>query len=428
MDFRYGLDERPPGRELLLFGLQWLAIAVPGILIIGRIIGVLHFPDSAGQILFLQKTCFVVAVTIAAQILWGHRLPLVAGPAAVLLVGVVASQGFPLASIYSSILVGGLLLALVSVSGLFRWLQRLFTPRVVAAVMLLIAFTLTPAILRLLLPAGPVTPLANLLFAIGLLFALFAAYRLLSGLWRSTLIVWGIVAGTLVHLLLFGSPAGKLALPAIGNCFRGFTFAFSLDPGVLLAFLFCYLALAVNDLGSIQSLSELLRPNDMPGRISRGITLTGLVNALAGFCGVIGPVNFSLSPGVVAATGCASRLTLLPAAFFLFLLAFSPAAIGFIDSIPDVVIGSVLLYILCAQVAAGLQMLAAGREPFLFQHGLILGLPLLLGTIVAFLPPGILATFPPLLQPLLGNGFVVGVAAILILEHVVFAESGRARG
>ncbi|MFA5517177.1 MAG: solute carrier family 23 protein [Desulfuromonadales bacterium] len=420
MDLRYGLDERPPWRELLLFGLQWLAIALPGILIIGRVVGVLQFPAYADQVLFLQKTCFIVALTLVCQIFWGHRLPLVAGPAAVLLVGVVASQGASLPVVYTSILIGGLLLAAVSASGMFRILQRLFTPRVVATVLLLIAFTLLPAILRLLTPAGPVAPLHSLLFALALLAALFTAYRYLSGLWRSTLIIWGVFAGTLAHALLFGATLEPAGLPAVDGFFRDFTFPLSVQPGVLLAFLFCYLALAVNDLGSIQSIAEMLRPAGMPTRVGRGITVSGLANALSGLFGVIGPVNFSLSPGVVAATGCASRFTLLPAAFILLMLAFSPAAIGAIGRIPDVVVGCILLYILCSQVAAGLLLLTREKSEFMFQHGLILALPLLLGTLVAFLPAAVLATFPALLQPILGNGFVVGVAAVLILEHVLF--------
>ncbi len=421
MDFRYGLDDRPPWRELLLFGLQWLAIALPGILIIGRVVGVLQFPAYADQVLFLQKTSFVVALTLCCQVLWGHRLPLVAGPAAVLLVGVMASQGVPMPAIYSSILLGGLLLAVISATGIFRLLQRLFTPRVVAAVLLLIAFTLLPAILRLLVPAGPVAPLPNLLFALALLSALFAGYRFFAGLWRSTLIVWGVIIGTLAHAFLFGFTVETTALPPVGGFFRGFLFTPTFEPGVLLAFLFCYLALSINDLGSIQSIAELLRPSGLPGRVTRGITVTGLANGVAGFFGVIGPVNFSLSPGVVAATGCASRFTLLPAAFFLLLLSFSPAAIGAIGRIPDVVVGSILLYILCAQVAAGLLLLAKEKS-LVFQQGLILALPLLLGTLVAFLPAAALATFPAILQPILGNGFVLGVAAVLVLEHVVFQD------
>jgi xanthine/uracil permease len=273
-----------------------------------------------------------------------------------------------------------------------------------------------------MVPAGPVAPLASLLFAMVLLLALFIAYGRLGGLWRSTLIVWGLIAGTLAHAALFGfQPMPKAPLPAVGGFLQRLVLQPVVDVGVLLAFLFCFLALAVNDLGSIQSIGAMLRPCDMPQRLRRGITLTGLANALSGFFGVLGPVNFSLSPGVVAATGCASRFTLLPAALALLGLSFSPAAIAFVGHLPDVVVGSILLYILTAQVAAGLDVLIQA-EPFQFRHGLVLGLPLLLGTIVAFLPPEVVATFPTVLRPVLGNGFVVGTAAVLLLEHLILRD------
>ncbi len=38
MKFKYNLDDTPPFAELLLFGLQWLAIAVPTIIIIGNVV------------------------------------------------------------------------------------------------------------------------------------------------------------------------------------------------------------------------------------------------------------------------------------------------------------------------------------------------------------------------------------------------------
>ncbi len=38
LEFRYGLEERPPAGALILFGLQWLAVVLPGIVIIGRIV------------------------------------------------------------------------------------------------------------------------------------------------------------------------------------------------------------------------------------------------------------------------------------------------------------------------------------------------------------------------------------------------------
>jgi hypothetical protein len=65
----------------------------------------------------------------------------------------------------------------------------------------------------------------------------------------------------------------------------------------------------------------------------------------------------------------------------------------------------------------GLLTLFDGGQPFRFDHGLVLGLPLLLGTLVAFLPPEVTNSFPAVLRPVLGNGFLVGTLTALVLEH-----------
>jgi len=374
-------------------------------------------------ILYLQKLFFVTAVTLGVQVLLGHRLPLVLGPAAVLLVGVVSSQGHELNTIYTSIMIGGAVLTLLSLLGLFPLVQRLFTPRVVALVLLLIAFTLAPSIMRLLCDVrSGIPPLSSLLFAMSLLVILFLMHRVMRGVWKATLIVVAMAAGSLAHALVF-HPAPKTvaesSLPFISGFWHNLTVHPTLDPGVLISFLCCYLALAINDLGSIKSMGEILKPPHMESRISRGISITGAANILAGYLGVLGPVNFSLSPGVVMASGCASRYALLPTAFVLLLLCFSPVSLYLLTAIPGVVIGCVLLYILCAQVAAGLMVAFDTPGGFLFQDGLILGFPLLLGTIIAFLPVPVLLSFPSTLRPILGNGFVVGVLAVLLLEHLV---------
>jgi len=185
-----------------------------------------------------------------------------------------------------------------------------------------------------------------------------------------------------------------------------------------------HVVLSVNDLGSIQSVNELLEVKDPDRRVTRGITLTGIANIASGIFGVIGPVNYSLSVGVFLSTGCASRFTLLPAAAITFALAFLPGVTGFISSVPSVVIGSLLIYIMTSQVAAGLIVVFRDKERtgFQFEKGLVIGLSLLLGTIVAFLPPDVIRYFPPFLRPILGNGFAVGIASALILEHIIFRK------
>jgi len=49
-------------------------------------------------------------------------------------------------------------------------------------------------------------------------------------------------------------------------------------------------------------------------------------------------------------------------------------------------------------------------------------LPLMLGIIIAFIPAEVLNTMPVSLRPIIGNGFVVGVIAVMFLEHVVYRD------
>lgn len=418
----YGLEEWPRLGKTVLFGLQWAAIAIPSIIIIGHVVASLEFAELTGHTPYLQKLFLLTAVTVLVQVLWGHRLPLIAGPATVLLIAVIASQGFPPAEIYTSVGIGGAMLAVLAVTGIFARIRRLFTDRVIAAVLLLIAFTLAPTILKLLIAQeSGVGPLPNLSFGLVLIGAMFVAHRWLPGIWKATLVVWTMAVGSPLYFLVFRAvaPAGFKGESWVSFGFLADLNQPALNLGVLISFLVCYVALSINDLGSIQSMNRLLELKDSDRRILRGITVTGICNVLAGCVGVIGTVNYSLSPGVVMSTGCASRFTLIPAAVIIGIVGFSPAAITLLGGVPSVVVGCVLLYILTAQIAAGLSV-AVQDKVFHFEDGLVIGLPVLLGTIISFLPTDVLGTFPVVLKPIIGNGFVVGTVAAFVLDRAIF--------
>lgn len=412
--------------ELLLYGLQWLAITIPVVIIIGQTVAGLHFSDLADQVIYIQKLFFIVGLITLVQLFWGHRLPVTAGPAAVLLVGIVASQGNSLAAIYSSILVGGVILSLISITGLFGYLKTLFTPRVVATVLILIAFTLAPMIIDLItsnvVEGG--SSFYNIVFALVFILVLFVGNKYFKGIWKSSLIILALLLGSLVYFLIFPKETvvTNLDYNLLSSFLGNITFHFTLEPALIISFLICFIALAINDLGSVQSVGEMVNADNMETRITRGITVSGLGNILAGFFGVIGPVNFSISTGVVAATRCASRYVLIPMGVGLVFLSFIPNVVALLGNIPSVVTGSILIYIMSSQIAAGLVICTDSMEDFKFEHGLAIGLPLMIGVIISFLPAEVLATFPDLLRPILGNGFVMGVFAVLIMEHVIFKE------
>ena len=107
------------------------------------------------------------------------------------------------------------------------------------------------------------------------------------------------------------------------------------------------------------------------------------------------------------------------------LLAFSAQIIFYLSYIPSVVVGTLLLYIMCTQVAAGLtaafRALGSMGQPD-FDNALVISLPILASIIVAFLPQSVTATFAVILQPVLSNGFVVGIVLALLLEHIIFRK------
>ncbi len=315
--FKYGLDDKPPPGESLLLGLQWCALVVPFMIILGKIAGASHFTDPAGITVYLQKTAFVMAVFLFLEIMWGHGLPLVMGPSAVLLIGIISSAGFDADAIYTAVASGGVILALAGMSGLVGYLQRLFTPRVVAVVLLLIAFTLMPTVLRLITEVNGGTPQANMVYALSLTAAMLVFHRFLKGIWKSILILLAMFSGSVIYFIIF--PGGLDMGPAvsakfIASFFRDMTGKLSFDAGLLISFFICFVALSINDLGSMQSINALAKAKDMEKRLNRGVFFTGLANIASGIFGIIGQVNYSVSAGVVAATGCISRFTLIPAA------------------------------------------------------------------------------------------------------------------
>ena len=230
-----------------------------------------------------------MAVALLAQLFLGHRMPLIIGPSSILLVGIIAGTGYPAGTVYTSILCGGLILVTVSLTRLLGYLKKLFTPRVVAVVLILIAFTLAPTVLHLI-TSGPIAAgyPVQILFSLALVSIMFTALRFLTGVWKSTMIIWAMIMGSLVWFCLFPetfrSEQISYAAPLSGF-FKHLTTEMSFDTGVMISFLICFLALSINDLGSIQSMNELLKPPNPGSRINRGILITGLSNIVAGFLG-----------------------------------------------------------------------------------------------------------------------------------------------
>ena len=414
MDFKYKIDYRPALGAMSLYGLQWLMICIPVVL-------TSTFVAPEGQTLFFtQKLFALMGITMIVNALWGHRLPLVAGPAAVLLMGVLAAQGQGSGSeaIYPSMAIGGAIIALLAAFGLMRRVQRIFTPRIVVAIVVLISFTMAKPIVGMIF-SDTEHQLLAMTFAVVTVVAMAVANNLLKGVWKSMVVIVAMILGSIFYYCITGFPKNFVTDSVAPQLFVG---GVELDAGVVIAFIFCYIALFINQVGSVQSLGEFTGADGMERRQSRGMVVQGVMNVVGGVLGVVGPVDYSLSPGVVASTSCASRYTVIPAAVAMIVLAFIPDAVSVLLTIPQPVMGVVLLYLMATQVAAGLHLAEGSGAVKSFKDGLVLAIPIMFTVILSFAPQSALSTIPSLLRPIVGNGFVMGIIIILLLEHLFLKD------
>jgi xanthine/uracil permease len=414
LEILYPLDRWPPLGATLVLAAQWLVILVPGVLVLGDVVGQAWGLDGAARVAYMQRLLLVSAAAQAAQILWGHKLPGQVGPSAVLIVGTLATIASGEAAVAGAVVVGAGLTALAGISGLAARLGRLYTPTVLSCTLLLVAMSLTPTMGKLLYdPAAGARGLSGgFLFGLGLVLVMLLAQYRLKGLWSSAVLLMGLFLGSLAYYALGLEPWPAWPGGGPGGLPRLFPVGLEFNPGVIAAFVLCYLALISNELATIESTGRLIQAPGMDGRANRGVAVSGLGGVMAGLMGSLGPVTYSVSPAVVVSTKSASRYTLLPMAAAVAGLALWPGGLA--------VFGLVTL--MAQSVYAALHLLLEGGRTPTWASGATVGMALIAGVIVSFMPEAARQALHPLARPILGNGFVVGLIVALLLEHVFFRK------
>ncbi|MDY6820259.1 MAG: solute carrier family 23 protein [Deferribacterota bacterium] len=423
MKFDFNLEDKPTLGVFIINGLQWFVIIIPIIIIVSKIISITFSVDTEGELLYVQKLTLIVSISIFLQILLGHKLPIIPGPATVLLVGIVSSEAFNISSIYTALLLGSILLSLLGITNVIKYMLKLFTKNIITVVLILIAFAMLPTVINLIEKPIGLPVYCNFLIAFFIFILLFLLENKLKGFWQNSLILWTILVGTLIFSLIGGKHNNNME-PVFFNLafFKGYLSSLWFDPALIFSFIICYLALAVNDVGSISSVATFVKAKEDKGRVKRGVFVTGFTNFISSMLGTIGVVNYSFSPGIIMITKCASKYVLLFTASLLFIISFSPYLISFVQLIHPFIIGIVFFYIMASQTGAGFYLLFEDKN-FEYRDGVIVGFSVMLGTLMAFMPESITTTYPNFLMPFLSNGFVIGVVFAFILEHLIYKKT-----
>jgi xanthine/uracil permease len=87
--------------------------------------------------------------------------------------------------------------------------------------------------------------------------------------------------------------------------------------------------------------------------------------------------------------------------------------------------GVILLYLMTTQLSSAFQLVVQDDALPNFNSCMTVAFPLMIALIISFMPVAVAESMPPVLRPLLANGFVMGVIAVLLMEHVIYRNNRR---
>jgi xanthine/uracil permease len=410
---------------------QWffflLATSVALPIVIG---GVFHLSMKEISEL-MQRTFFVVGISSFIQGSFGHRYPIADGPAGswvsvfVILASVATHQGEStketLQLLEGGMIFTGLLLFILGITGLVNRLLFLFTPLVMGSFLLILALQLSGTFLEGMLGMQGQSGVDYGITAIS--FAVFVLVIVLSnkgkGWMKSYSLLLGILFGWLLYVLsgkisnTNSTPDSFIKLPDI--------FAWGaphLNGGMVVTSIVFTFILISNTVAAITAVKQVVPETgiDEKQTINRGSWAGGISHVLSAVFSTIGIVPLPVSAGFIRLTGQKQMIPFLLASLALGGIAFVPAIVDFLAMLPGPIACAATLASFVQMIGISFQSLLKDR---LDERRLtILGITLLIGMGLMFLPKEIFMGMPTILQYIFSNGLIVGTIIVIVLEQL----------
>jgi xanthine/uracil permease len=421
--------------RLVFSSIQWFIFILAGSVVAPLAIGAafgLSLEEIAG---FVQRTFFVIGLVAIIQSVFGHRMPIVEGPAALwwsvflVFIGLNGTNDRThhiLQSIELGLMISGLLFILLSVFNIIQHVKKLFTPIVTGTYFILLVAQISGPFIKGIIGVdykGPgidwrVSVTAIFTAVITILFSKsrykwISSYSVLLGM----LIGWGLFA-------LF-----QLTAPKEFQLNKWFQIPEMLawgmpkaDAGVILTSVIVTLLLLVNIVSSIDVVEKVTRPLSKPVYNRSGIIM-GISQILSGVFSTIGFVPLSYTAGFIMTTKMMERLPFIIGSLLILLISFFPFVTVFFASIPTPVGYASMLLAFSNMMGIGIREYSQTdlNEKNLF----IIGISLMIGIGSMFIPTEAVANFPTIIASIVNNGLIVGVLICMVLEQLMSRKPER---
>ncbi|MGY0009514.1 purine/pyrimidine permease [Bacillus anthracis] len=410
--------------------LQWFIFLLANSIALPIVVGGLFHLTTEEIFYLMQRTFFVVGISSFLQGWLGHRLPIADGPAGSW-VGVFTVLAYATAGqdqLHSTLqilelgmIISGVILIGLGVTGFIGRILFLFTPLVTGTFLLLLCLQLSGVFLKGMLG---ITATASQIdgFTAIIAFSIFLFVILLSnfgkGFVKSYAVLIGLISGWILFLM-----AGKVMIPSQVTQFVQLPqiFAWGLpkwNTGMAVSSFVMVCILVSNTVAAIIAINQatIQKATIEQKQLKDGTWVGGISHIISSVFSTVGVVPLPATAGFIRLTKQKYIRSFLLACMLLVIMSMFPSVIRYLASLPSAVASAVLMASFVQLIGIGLNNI---KQVELNERNVtILGIAVLFGGGVMFLPSGALQSLPSVMQYIFGNGLFVGTVVSILLEQI----------
>lgn len=429
----YNLDATPPLPHQLLYALQWVSFTLGIILITTSLVGPGIGLSPSEVIDFGGRVLVVTALATLLQCYFGHGYPIIEGPGAIywsiylFTFQYAFSNETVLADIEGGMLVAGLVVGIFALSGLARYSARLFTPAVSGTTLVLISLSLLTNSASLVVGVSPNRPQGDLFHFLVVVTVVFTG-SLISvagrGLIRSLPILVTAVLGYFLFALFGQIDYSILEEAHFFTVPRPLAWGWpAFKPEIAFTYAIAGFLATVNTFAAVEAGATLYGHESNSQRQRAAILWNGVAQMLAGLGAAAGTATLASSTVIISLSRVGARTTVAIAALILLVLGFIPLFSAILATVPLPIVNGIFFLIAANLFALGLDQFT--RTRFDTRLRLIVGISILSGLAVTYIPTATFETIPWGGSFLLSNPIIVGTGMAFLGEHLLFGRWTR---
>lgn len=404
-------------------GIQHLLAMYAGAILVPLIIGNAIGFDSTQLTYLVAIDILMCGVATLLQVFSGRYigigLPVVLGCTFTAVTPIISIANNPeqgITAVYGAIIASGAII--IVIAGFFSRLVKFFPPVVTGSVVTIIGVSLLPVSMNNMaggLDADDFASTQNLTLAFATLLIILLVYRFSTGFVRAIAILIGMIAGTILAILLNAVDFTPIQQADFVHLVQPFYFGVpTFNASAILTMTLVAMVSLVESTGVYFALGSICDKNLSQKELARGYRSEGLASIIGGLFNAFPYTTFSQNVGLTKMSGVKDRRVIVITGAMLVLLGFSPKLAALTLLIPTSVLGAAMLAMFGMVITQGITMLAPSVEKSA-ENAMIAAIAIGMGVGVSVVPE-LFANLPAGLSILVSNGIVAGSVTAIVLN------------